>query len=151
MGYVPQNGGLLPFISVRENILMPLKLTGTGNTAVAAATGLAYTLGIRHLLSALPGQLSVGERQRVAIARALAADPALILADEPTAALDPHNAAKVLQLFSRTVAERGLTLIMVTHAPELVEGMDFRCLALVRAENASLQNTIMELRPVGGA
>jgi putative ABC transport system ATP-binding protein len=149
LGYVPQSGGLLPFLSVRENILTPLKLRGTEKSAFAGVNGLADTLGIRHLLPALPGRLSVGERQRAAIARALAADPALVLADEPTAALDPHNAARVLELFSRMVSDRGVTLIMVTHAPENLRGMGFRRLALVPAKTDSARGAVMELRPAG--
>jgi putative ABC transport system ATP-binding protein len=149
MGYVPQSGGLLPFLSVRENILTPLKLRGTEKGAFAAMDGLADTLGIRHLLPTLPGRLSVGERQRAAIARALAADPALVLADEPTAALDPHNAARVLELFSRMVTDRGVTLIMVTHAPENLRGMGFRRLVLAPAQTDSARGTVMELHSAG--
>ena len=139
VGYVLQTGGLLPFISVRENIMTARRLLGATESEGFAALPekLALSLGIRHLLPKLPAQLSVGERQRVAIARALAANPSLVLADEPTAALDPANAAGVLSLFSRMVDELGSTLILVSHAPEQMRGMGFRRLhvrleALVR-------------------
>lgn len=131
VGYVLQTGGLLPFVDVRENIRVPMRLQGK-NAAESgpAVADLTEELGIGHLVNKLPAQLSVGERQRVAIARALAANPALVLADEPTAALDPHNAAGVLELFCRMVAERGTTLILVSHAPEQLAGMSFRTLAV---------------------
>lgn len=69
-------------------------------------------------------QLSVGERQRVALARAMANDPVLLLADEPTGNLDSDNAAHVLDLLTRLQKERGLTLVMVTHSPEVAERAD---------------------------
>lgn len=131
VGYVLQTGGLLPFVNVYENIRVSRRLRGLASpTPGSTVARLAKELGISHLLNKLPAQLSVGERQRVAIARALAADPALVLADEPTAALDPHNAAGVLELFCRMVDEMGATLIFVSHAPEQLRGMGFRTLSV---------------------
>lgn len=124
IGYVLQTGGLLPFLTVRENIETPRRLLGLPDDGSADA--LAEKLGITLLLHKQPAQLSVGERQRAAIARALAAGPALVLADEPTAALDPLNAESVLGMFSNMVSELGVTLILVTHAPEQMAGMRFR-------------------------
>ena len=128
VGYVLQTGGLLPFISVRENILTARRLLAPNDDPLYASLPdkLALSLGIRHLLDKYPAQISVGERQRVAIGRALAANPPLVLADEPTAALDPANAAAVLALFSRMTDELGATLILVSHAPEQMRGMGFR-------------------------
>lgn len=124
VGYVLQTGGLLPFLTVRENIETPRRLLGLqSNDSVVA---LAEKLGIALLLHKHPAQLSVGERQRAAIARALAAEPALVLADEPTAALDPLNAEAVLGMFSNMVSELGVTLVLVTHAPEQMADMGFR-------------------------
>lgn len=129
VGYVLQTGGLLPFVSVYENIRVSRRLQGlAAANPCSTVARLAKELGISPLLNKLPAQLSVGERQRVAIARALAADPALVLADEPTAALDPHNAAGVLELFCRMVDEMGVTLIYVSHAPEQLRGKGFRML-----------------------
>jgi putative ABC transport system ATP-binding protein len=124
VGYVLQTGGLLPFLTVRENIEAPRRLAGL--EIDGSVDALAEKLGITLLLHKLPAQLSVGERQRAAIARALAAGPALVLADEPTAALDPLNAESVLGMFSDMVSELGVTLILVTHAPEQMAGMGFR-------------------------
>ena len=136
IGYVLQTGGLLPFISVRENILTPRRLLGLPDAEGRsdAAGPMAELLGISHLLNKLPARLSVGERQRAAIARALAAKPPLVLADEPTAALDPANARTVMDLFTRMVEELGCTLILVTHAPDQI-GAGFRRLE-VRQETA---------------
>ena len=148
VGYVLQTGGLLPFISVRENIMTSRRLLGGSDDPLFAALPekLILALGIRHLLHKLPGQLSVGERQRVAIARALAGNPPLVLADEPTAALDPANAAGVLSLFSRMVDELGSTVILVSHAPEQMRGMGFRRLQ-VRLD-AFVKNDVTGTRAV---
>lgn len=152
VGYVLQTGGLLPFISVLENILTPRRLLGLPVEPARAPLSpdsrvghLVEVLGIGHLLKKLPAQLSVGERQRVAIARALAADPPLVLADEPTAALDPHNAAGVLELFSSIVEEAGSTLILVSHAPEQLAGMGFRTLRVAGMPDPETPGTVMAL------
>lgn len=113
IGYVLQTGGLIPSLSVAENILLPRRLLGVPGWG--DARGVVDRLGITNLLRRLPAQLSIGERQRVAIARALAHDPQLVLADEPTAALDPNRAQDVLALLSELVRGRGRTLVMVTH------------------------------------
>lgn len=113
IGYVLQTGGLIPSLSVAQNILLPRRLLrkpGWGQ-----ADGLASRLGLGGLLARMPAQISIGERQRVAIARALAHDPAVVLADEPTAALDPERAADVMQLLADLARERGVTLLIVTH------------------------------------
>lgn len=117
MGYVLQSGELLPFLTVRENMVLPARLAGrNGREAEEAADALAERLGIRkRLLGALPATLSVGERQRAAIARALCARPCLILADEPTAALDPANAGRVMAAFLEALGGRDSTLVLVTH------------------------------------
>ena len=124
LGYVLQTGGLLPFLSVRDNITAVRRAIGLPDDT--RVDELAERLGIRRLLALQPHKLSVGERQRVAIARALAPEPALILADEPTAALDPLNAQGVMQLFAELAREMGCTVILVTHAPEMARGLGFR-------------------------
>lgn len=122
VGYVLQTGGLLPFLSARANILLGC----AGGEGASRLSPLAERLGILPLLDSLPGRLSVGERQRVAIARALIRRPALVLADEPTAALDPLNAASVLRLFTALAEETAATVIMVTHAPDAAAAAGFR-------------------------
>ena len=124
LGYVLQTGGLLPFLNARENITVVRRALGLPEGTFVDE--LAERLGIGRLLRVLPHKLSVGERQRVAIARALASRPALILADEPTAALDPVNAQGVMNLFADLAHEMGCTVILVTHAPETARRLGFR-------------------------
>ena len=119
MGYVLQTGGLLPFVNVRRNMALTAEVNGLPGMA-AHVRELADMLGIGRLLDSMPGTLSIGERQRVAIGRALASKPAVILADEPTAALDPHHAGAVLDMFLEAVNSLGVTLILVTHDQDIV-------------------------------
>lgn len=134
LGYVLQTGGLLPFLSARENILLHCRSLGIVEQRREAVAVLTERLGIGHLLKQSPGALSVGERQRVAIARALAHGPGVVLADEPTAALDPWHARNVLRLFAELARELGVTMIMVTHAPDMAVDAGF---SLVRFMVAS--------------
>ena len=115
LGYVLQTGGLLPFLSARENIELRCKSLGILPQRQEAVTTVVERLGIGHLLGHSPSTLSVGERQRVAIASALAHGPSVVLADEPTAALDPGHAANVLRLFAELARQLGITVVMVTH------------------------------------
>jgi putative ABC transport system ATP-binding protein len=124
MGYVLQTGGLLPFLSVRDNI--NLSRNGLGLMGSEAAKSVADRLGIGRHLDKYPGQLSVGERQRVAIARAMAHEPSVVIADEPTASLDPIHADEIMKLFLNLVSEKGVTLIVATHEWERVEAWGFR-------------------------
>jgi putative ABC transport system ATP-binding protein len=113
IGYVLQTGGLFPFLSVRENI--GISRRGLGLPIEDAVAALAQRLHIERHLNKLPGQLSVGERQRVAIARAMAHHPSVVIADEPTASLDPINAEEIMGLFTTLTDEYGTTLILATH------------------------------------
>lgn len=113
IGYVLQTGGLLPFLTVRENIELPRRLCKLAQDDTAQI--LAERLHIAGQLQKLPAALSVGQRQRVAVARALAHEPTVILADEPTASLDPHSSAEVMELFVELAAQRGITLVLASH------------------------------------
>lgn len=126
VGYVLQVGGLLPFLSAGENILLPCRALGETAARRESVRELCGRLHIERLLGQMPSRLSVGERQRVAIARALAHGPSILLADEPTAALDPQHARLVLGLLAELAGERGTTVIMVTHAPEMAAEAGFR-------------------------
>ena len=113
MGYVMQTGGLLPYLSVRENIGLSRRLLGLPEDGTVES--LADALGIKRHLDKHPGALSVGERQRVAIARALAHRPSIVIADEPTAPLDPIAARKIMALFIELVEGMHITVIVASH------------------------------------
>ncbi|WP_295384038.1 ATP-binding cassette domain-containing protein [uncultured Thiodictyon sp.] len=123
IGYVLQTGGLLSFLTARENIMLSCRLLGRDPRG--AVERLAERLDIGAQLDKHPGQLSVGERQRVAIARALAHRPAVVLADEPTASVDPLNAARILELFLELVRQSGTCAIIASHdwRPEPTPGV----------------------------
>jgi len=124
IGYVLQTGGLLPFLRIGDNIALSRR--GLGLPDDGAVESAAEKLGIARHLKKYPGQLSVGERQRAAIARAMAHRPAVVIADEPTASLDPINAGEIMGLFTGLAEEKGVTLIVATHEWDRVEALDFR-------------------------
>ncbi|WP_437882115.1 ABC transporter ATP-binding protein [Pseudomonas sp. LRF_L74] len=132
-GYVLQTGGLLGFLDVRANIRLPLDLIGQADRGGVQA--LARQLDIADLLEESPGHLSVGQRQRVSIARALVHRPALILADEPTASLDPLNAQRVMDLLVEQATARDLCLVVATHDAELARRHDLLPLHLSLARD----------------
>ena len=114
LGYVLQTGGLLPFLNVRDNILLPAELKKMpAPDRQRRLEELFEVLKIGHLAQKYPGQISVGERQRTAIARAVVHEPALILADEPTASLDPPTADRVFDLLLDL--SRRSALVVATH------------------------------------
>ena len=118
IGYVLQHGGLLPYLTVRENINLARRLLyGPGEDV---AEGWAEKLRIAAQLDKRPSELSIGQRQRVAIARALAHDPSVLIADEPTAAIDPINAERIMGLMVGLVDELGVTLVVASHAHALM-------------------------------
>ena len=124
VGFVFQLHHLLPQCTILENVLVPtLAQPQRGNSAKARAEELLDAVGLKHRMNHRPGQLSGGERQRVAVARALINQPKLLLADEPTGALDRVNAAKLADLLLDLNRVRGLPVIMVTHAVDLARRM----------------------------
>jgi putative ABC transport system ATP-binding protein len=114
VGFVFQRFHLMPYLSVYDNIRMPLALQGRRSGAKEAIRGLARRLGIEERLGHRPAELSVGEQQRAALARALVAGQKLILADEPTGNLDPHNAEVIAQCL-RDESRRGRIVLLATH------------------------------------
>lgn len=143
MGYVLQTGGLLPFLNVYENMALTARLLDLPDIR-ACVEALAERLGISRLLAAMPGRLSIGERQRVAIGRALASRPRVILADEPTAALDPFHARTVLDLLLTAVDEAGATLILVTHDTSVLSLAPFRHLRTRMTLTSETETTAVE-------
>lgn len=143
LGYVLQTGGLLPFLTTGENIALRSRSLGIWKQRREAAAQLAQRLGIGHLLRKYPATLSVGERQRTAIAAALAHGPSVVLADEPTAALDPCHAESVLHLLAETAREQDATVLMVTHNPEQARRTGFVLVeARTRREAGGIVSTI---------
>ena len=115
IGFIFQNYQLISTYNVLQNIIMPLLIRGMGHReAEAACMETIRLLGIDHRLGHKPSELSGGQKQRVSIARALVGEPALLLADEPTGALDRASGKEVLKLFGQ-LNEMGHTIVMITH------------------------------------
>jgi len=116
IGFVFQRYNLLPELSLLENVSLPLVFDGASlDRCREAARRVLEAVGLGHRASHRPDALSGGEQQRGAIARALVNDPAIVLADEPTGALDSVNSRHIIDLLSSLVRERGQTVVMVTH------------------------------------
>ncbi len=131
IGMVFQFFNLLDDLTVADNIQLPAQLTGTARGAAAARAGeLMEALGIQQHARAYPGRLSGGERQRVAVARALVNRPALLLADEPTGALDSASGEDVRQLLV-DLHRGGQTVVLVTHDLALAQACASRTIHLV--------------------
>ena len=116
IGFVFQQFNLLPKRSVLDNVMLPLMYRGLPmNERIERAREMLKRVGLEKFESYLPTQLSGGMKQRVAIARALAGNPKLILADEPTGALDSKMGNEILQFFKKLNQEMGITIVMITH------------------------------------
>lgn len=125
IGFIFQAHNLLPFLTAWENVAVARILAGaTPPQAKARALELLNYLGVVHRRDAMPGQLSGGEAQRIAIARALANDPRIILADEPTAALDSQRAGVVMDLLRKVATEQRSAVIVVTHDEKIFDRFD---------------------------
>lgn len=125
IGFVFQKPNLIPFLTAVENVAIALEIARVPTReAQDYAADLLRSLDLGHRIDSLPVRLSGGEQQRVAVARALANDPALILADEPTAALDSVRGRQVMQLFKRIARERRACVLVVTHDPRALDLFD---------------------------
>jgi putative ABC transport system ATP-binding protein len=119
VGFIFQNYNLVPVLNAFENVELPLLLTDAGRGERRDRVDQALTLvNLTDKMSNYPRQLSGGQEQRVAIARAIVTDPDLLVADEPTGALDAKNAEEVLALMERLNTDLGKTIVMVTHDPK---------------------------------
>ncbi|MEM6680017.1 MAG: ABC transporter ATP-binding protein [Pseudomonadota bacterium] len=116
IGFVFQKANLIPFLTAAENVALVMEMDDVAPVdAKGHAIALLQALGLGHRIDNLPKRLSGGEQQRVSIARAVANDPKLLLADEPTAALDSQRGRQVISLFRRIADERGTAIAVVTH------------------------------------
>jgi putative ABC transport system ATP-binding protein len=123
IGIVFQSFHLIPNMTALENVAVPLELAGRRDAFEVAERELA-AVGLSQRLTHYPGELSGGEQQRVAIARALAPEPRILIADEPTGNLDQATGRQIADLLFAKAAERGMTLVLVTHDPALAARCD---------------------------
>jgi putative ABC transport system ATP-binding protein len=126
LGFIFQAHNLHESLTALQNVMMGVQVHPgiPDDVARQAATRALGLVGLSDRIDYLPGNLSGGQKQRVAVARALVGNPALVLADEPTAALDKENAAEVIDLLKRLGAERGTTTLLVTHDSRILERAD---------------------------
>jgi putative ABC transport system ATP-binding protein len=125
LGFVFQKANLIPFLNARQNVQVALEINDVpARTARQRALELLDYLGVGDRADHLPSMLSGGQQQRVAVARALANRPEVILADEPTAALDGHRGRQVMELFRKVAHEQGAGVIVVTHDHRALDVFD---------------------------
>jgi putative ABC transport system ATP-binding protein len=137
LGFVFQSFYLLPILSAVENVQVPMfEGTLSVSARIKKANELLELVGLSHRAHHMPLKLSVGERQRVAIARALANDPMLVLADEPTGNLDSVSAEGIFNLFAQLHHERGVTIVLITHDPDLAA----RAQRIVRMQDGRIKS-----------
>jgi putative ABC transport system ATP-binding protein len=147
IGFVFQGFNLFPTLTAGENVELMLDLKGvSAATAKKRAKELLEQVGLGAKYNAFPADLSGGQKQRVAIARALAGDPAIILADEPTAALDSHTGRNVMEMMSDLAHKRGRAVVIVTHDSRVLDFAD----RIVRIEDGAIARpSEAELVPAG--
>ncbi len=147
IGYVLQSGGLLPYLTVRDNITLSRRLVDRSTEDVAEHW--AERLNIAAQLDKQPAKLSIGQRQRVAIARALAHDPSVLIADEPTASVDPLHAERIMEVMVGLVEELGVTLIVASHAHRLMQSAGLQMIdhAIDAVSGNSMHVTVSDAAP----
>jgi putative ABC transport system ATP-binding protein len=139
IGFVFQKSNLIPFLSAGENVRIAMELNGeTRRSARERALELLDYLGVADRANNLPSMLSGGQQQRVAVARALANHPSVILADEPTAALDSYRGRQVMELFAQVAHEQEAAVIVVTHDHRALDIFD----TIYEMEDGLLQRQI---------
>jgi len=136
IGFIFQSHHLFPEFTALENVMIPLLIQQVNkSTAKEKALDILKYLHLSHRVEHKPFQLSGGEQQRVAIARALITNPSIILADEPTGNLDSQTGSEILDLFGQLHADRGMTIVVITHAMEIAKRAD----RLIRLRDGRLE------------
>ncbi|HYF50390.1 MAG TPA: ABC transporter ATP-binding protein [Planctomycetota bacterium] len=144
IGFIFQNYNLLAALTAEQNVRLALQLRGAADQDPRE---LLESVGLANKAGSFPDQLSGGQRQRVAIARALAGDPALVLADEPTAALDAEQGRRVMELLRKRARQQGTTVVVVTHDPRVIQFAD----TIVELEDGSVRRQYRPVRTVSRA
>ena len=125
IGFIFQSYRLMPMLTALDNVLLALDVRGErGEAAIEKARDVLLTVGLSHKENAFPNQLSGGEQQRIAIARAIVGEPAAILADEPTGALDSENGLAIMKILGRIARDPNRAVLVVTHDPRIVPFAD---------------------------
>jgi len=136
MGFIFQSVALIPILSAYENVDFGLRLAGYKGDRDKRIKEVLGIVGLGDRMTHMPAQLSGGEQQRVAIARAVAHSPKIIFADEPTGALDTASGITVMKLFKEVIAREGITIVMTTHDPNLMQMGDM----VYEMEDGELKN-----------
>jgi putative ABC transport system ATP-binding protein len=138
IGFIFQGFNLFPALTARENVEIALDLKGVGGRQAKNRAGeLLERVGLKEKLKSFPADLSGGQKQRVAIARALAGEPPIILADEPTAALDSESGALVMDLLQELAHEKSRAIVVVTHDSRIFDYAD----RIVQIEDGKITGT----------
>jgi putative ABC transport system ATP-binding protein len=146
IGFVFQGFNLFPTLSAGENVELMLDLKGVSAAAAKKrAQELLDQVGLAGKYASFPADLSGGQKQRIAIARALAGDPEIILADEPTAALDSHTGRNVMEMMSELAHKRGRAVVIVTHDSRVLSFAD----RIVKIEDGAIAKPEPEMAPAG--
>ncbi|MHA8138512.1 ABC transporter ATP-binding protein [Lactobacillaceae bacterium Scapto_B20] len=124
LGFILQSYNLVPYLKVREQFELADRVKPKGNLSKVEFDQLAKDLAITDLMNQYPDELSGGQQQRVAIARAMYTNPQIILADEPTAALDGQRSAQVMEIFQKLAHEKHKTVLLITHDARLIKYVD---------------------------
>lgn len=141
IGIIFQSFHLIPNMTALENVAVPLELAGEANAFEKAEKELT-AVGLGHRLNHYPSQMSGGEQQRVAVARALVVEPAILIADEPTGNLDEATGKQIIELMFSAQKDRGMTLVLVTHDPNLAD----LCDRVIRVRSGEIEESAPQKR-----